>query len=169
MATAATFPRHRPPLVLRALIALVALGALAFNAALMLSDRAPGLLRRVFGDSVQRLSARIDASERLADLAARAGTQVPESDAIVHVAVWAVAALLVGLTVWSWVGLLFGSAVVLGASAVVELAQGRLTDTRAVEASDLAANALGVAAGTVAAGACYVLWSAFAVMLGPRR
>jgi hypothetical protein len=168
MATAATFPRHRPPVALRALVAVVAVAALGFNAALMLSDRAPGVLRRLFGDAVQRLSARIDASERLANLAATTGTQVPQSDTVVHVAVWAVAALLVGLTVWSWIGLLLGAAVVVGLSALVEIGQGVLTDTRAVEASDMVANALGVAAGTVLAGACYLVWSLLAVVVSGR-
>lgn len=157
-----TSPRRRPPLGLRALLALLGVGMLAFNAALMLSDRAPGALRRLFGDAVERWSARIDA---------RAGgtittEQLPESDVVVHVAVWALAALLVGLAVWTWSGLVLGGAAVLGVSVLVEVGQEVWADTRAVEASDLAANALGVGLGVIAAGACYLLWSAGAALFG---
>ncbi len=137
---------------------MLGVAVLVFNALLMLSDRAPSALRRVGGDFVRRLFERVDAGARAADVLA--DPRLPESDAIVHVAVWAVAVGLVGLAVWTWRGLLVGAAAVFGASVVVEAAQGRWSDTRAVEASDVRANAAGVALGTIAVGLCYVTYSA---------
>ena len=57
-------PVHRPPVWLRAGFAALGAAVLLFNALLMLSDRAPGALRRVGGDFVRRLFARIDAGDR---------------------------------------------------------------------------------------------------------
>ena len=99
---------------LRAGFAVLGVGVLLFNVLLMLSDRAPGALRRVGGDFVRRLFARIDASERAADVLA--DPRLPESDAIVHVAVWALAVALVGLAVWTWRGLLVGAVAVFAVS-----------------------------------------------------
>ena len=101
---------------------------------------------------------RIDAGDRAADVLA--DPRLPESDAIVHVAVWALAVGLVGLAVWSWRGLVIGAIAVFAASLVVEAAQGRWSDTRAVEASDVRANATGVVLGTIAVGCAYVAYSA---------
>lgn len=157
-------PRHRPPLGLRVLAALLGVGMLAFNAALMLSDRAPSVLRRVFGDSARRLFERIDAGARVSSVAS--DPRLPESDALVHIAVWALAIGLVGVAVWSWAGLLIGGVAVFALSLVVEVLQGRLSDTRAVEASDVAANGLGVALGAGAVAACYLAWSALALLFG---
>lgn len=151
-------PSSRPPVGLRALFGMVGLAAIVFNASLMLSDRAPGLLRRVFGDAVTRLSARIDANARIP------AEQLPESDAVVHIAVWAAAALLVGLTIWTWRGLLIGALAVLATSAVVEIAQGVYTSSRAVERSDVIANTIGVALGMLLAAVAYVLWSVGAAL-----
>jgi hypothetical protein len=128
---------------------------------LMLADRAPGLLRDVFGDAAERLSERIDASARLPST-----ERLPESDFLVHIGLWSLAAVLVGWTVWSWRGLLLGSLALLAGSMFVEAAQGIYTDTRAVEASDVAGNALGVVLGAAAAASCYLLWSAAAWLLG---
>ena len=86
--------------------------------------------------------------------------RLPESDAIVHVAVWALAVGLVGLAVWTWRGLLVGAVAVFAASLLVEAAQGRYSDTRAVEASDVRANAAGIVVGTVAVAFCYLAYSA---------
>ena len=152
------YPLHRPPVWLRAGFALLGVAVLVFNLLLMLSDRAPGALRRVGGDFMRRLFDRIDASDRAADVLA--DPRLPESDAIVHVAVWALAVGLVGLAVWTWRGLLVGAGAVLAASLVVEAAQGRWSDTRAVEADDVRANAVGVVVGTIAVAACYVFYSA---------
>ncbi len=131
---------------------------LLFNLLLMLSDRAPGAIRSLGGDVVRRLFARIDASGPAAEVLA--DPRLPESDAIVHVAVWALAVGLIGLAVWTWRGLLVGAIAVLAASLVVEAAQGLWTDTREVETSDVRANAAGVVLGAAAVGACYLAYSA---------
>jgi len=86
-------PRSRPPVGVRIIAALFGVSALLFNAALMLSDRAPGLTRRVLGGAQRRLSERIDADSRVR---LAADGRLPESDAIVHIGVWAVAIILVG-------------------------------------------------------------------------
>lgn len=143
----------RPPIGLRALFGVLGLAVVLFNIALMLSDRAPGFLRRVFGDAVVRLSERIDATARIP-----AG-QLPESDAVVHIAVWAAAMLLVGLTIWTWRGLLIASLAVLTTSAGVEIAQGVYSSSRAVERTDAIANTIGVVLGTLLAASAYLLWS----------
>ncbi len=132
--------------------------------ALMLSDRAPRLLRDVFGDAAERLSERIDASARLPST-----DRLPESDFLVHIGLWAVAAVLVGWTVWSWRGLLLGALTMLVVSMLVEAAQGTYSDTRKVELNDVAANALGVGLGAAVAAACYLLWSAAAWLVGRIR
>jgi hypothetical protein len=156
-------PAHRPPVWLRAGFAVLGAGVLLFNALLMLSDRAPGALRRVGGDFIRRLFARIDAGDRAAEVLN--DPRLPESDAIVHIAVWALAVGLVGLAVWSWRGLVLGAITVFAASLVVEAAQGRWSDTRAVEASDVRANAAGIVFGTIAVGLCYVAYSALSGLL----
>lgn len=166
MPPARTSPRARPPAGLRALAGLLGVGALVSILGLMMSDRAPGLLRRVLGDTVERLSARIDAGGRAAAVAA--DSRVPESDAIVHVAVWAVAMLLVGLAVWSWAGLVAGAGAAFALGVIIELAQGRVTDTRAVELADVMANGAGVALGVAGAATCYLAWSALARLARPR-
>ncbi len=148
----------RPPIGLRALFGVLGLGVVLFNVALMLSDRAPAFLRRAFGDAVVRLSDRIDATGRIP------AEQLPESDAVVHIAVWAVAMTLVGLTIWTWRGLLIASLAVLTISAVVEIAQGMYSSSRAVERSDTIANTIGVVAGTILAAAAYTLWSVGAAL-----
>jgi hypothetical protein len=155
-------PARRPPIWLRAGFAVLGVAALLFNALLMLSDRAPGALRRIGGDVVGRLFDRVDARQRAAEVLA--DPRLPESDTIVHIAVWAVAVGLVGLAVWTWRGLLLGAVAVFAGSLVVEAAQGRWSDTRAVEASDVRANAVGVALGTIAVGVCYVAYSAVSAL-----
>jgi hypothetical protein len=162
-------PVHRPPVWVRAGFAALGVGMLLFNALLMLSDRAPGALRRVGGDFIRRLFARIDAGDRASQVLN--DPRLPESDAIVHIAVWALAIGLVGLAVWSWHGLVLGAVAVFAASLVVEAAQDRWSDTRAVEASDVRANAAGIALGTIAVGLSYVTYSAVSglVRLTSRR
>jgi hypothetical protein len=159
-------PAHRPPLALRAFVGLVGVAALIFNVLLMLSDRAPVALRRIGGDFMRRLFERIDAGDRAA--AVLADPRLPQSDAIVHVAVWAIAVTLVGLAVWSWIGLPICAVAVFAASIVVESAQGRYTDTRAVEASDVGANLTGVLLGTAFVAMCYLAYSACAALFRVR-
>lgn len=154
-------PAHRPPRLLRGFVALLGLVALAFNAVLMLADRAPGLANRIGGAAIRRLFERIDA-----DPAVLADPRLPESDSLVHVAVWAVAVVLVGWALWSWIGLFVGAAAVFGSSLVIEVLQGRLSDTREVEARDALANLGGVALGTAFVVLCYLAYSAVAIVVG---
>jgi hypothetical protein len=155
-------PWHRPPTWLRAITGFLGVVAVASITAIMLSDRAPGVLERIFGDVAQRISERIDASERLPST-----DQLPESDFIVHLGLWAGAAVLVGWALWTWRGLIVGALALLAASLVVEAAQGVYSDTRAVEAHDAAANALGIGLGVTVAALSYLVWSAI-VALGER-
>jgi hypothetical protein len=136
---------------------------------LMLADRAPGLMRDIGGDFVRRLFARIDTGGRRSELLN--DPRLPESDAIVHIAVWAIAVVLVGWALWSWAGLFVGACAVAAASLVLEVGQGRWSDSRAVEASDAVANLAGVAAGTAFVIGCYLLYSTISIALRrpPRR
>ncbi len=154
---------RRPSAPTRALFGLLGVGVVVFNLALMLSDRAPGFLRRLFGDVVDRMSDRIDQAARLP------ADQLPSSDSVVHIAVWGAAMALVGLTVWTWRGLAAAAVGVLTLSIAVEAGQGVYSSTRSVEVSDAAANAAGVAVGTLAAALAYLLWSAGSVLLGRTR
>lgn len=154
-------PRARPPVVLRVFAALTGFGASLVAVALLLSDRAPGIVETAFGDRARRLWERIDASERAQFVTEG---ELPQTDFIVHVAIWTVLAALVGLAVWSWRGLVVAAVVVAAASGLLELAQGRYATTRVVEMRDMAANLLGVGLGVVLAALCYVVWSAFAAL-----
>ena len=156
-----TRPSRRPSVGLRALFGLLGLAVVLFNVALMLSDRAPGFLRRAFGDVVVGLSDRIDATARVP------AEQLPGSDVVVHIAVWATAMALVGLTIWTWRGLMAASLVVLATSAVVEIAQGVYSSTRVVERSDALANAVGVGVGTLVAISAYISWSIVSSLRDP--
>lgn len=153
-------PRHRPPIGLRVIAAMLGVGVLLFNAALMVSDRAPGFL----GNAARRLSARLDAGTSIRSAAT--DPRLPESDALVHIAVWALAIGLVGIAVWTWRGLLVGGVVVFGCSVVVEISQERLSDSRNFEMSDVAANATGVVVGASVVAVCYLTWSALARLFG---
>ena len=148
-------PGGRPFRGWRVVPLLLSLGAFVVNAVILLSDRAPGLF--------SRLSSRIDAGVHRA--AGAAGVDVPggsvgvpQSDFDVHVVIWAVAALLVGLAMWSWASLVMGSAAVLVTSAGLELAQQAYSRTRSVQLSDLMGNTLGVATGTCAVAAFSLAW-----------
>lgn len=148
-------PGGRPFRGWRVVPLLLSLGAFAVNAVILLSDRAPGLFRRI--------SSRIDAGVHRAAGAAGVdvpggSVRVPQSDFDVHVAIWAVAALLVGLAMWSWASLVMGSAAVLVTSAGLELAQSAYTRSRNVQFDDLIANTVGVVAGTCAVAAFSVVW-----------
>lgn len=142
------------------LAGLLGLGMLLVNAALMMSDRAPGVLRR--------LSDRIDTGGAGASRLA-SDPRLPEGDSLVHIGVWAVAAILVGFALWSWIGLIAGGAVVFGGSLVVEYSQERFATTRTTQVSDVYANGLGVVTGIAVVACCYVAWSALhRLVAGPR-
>lgn len=152
-------PRDRPPMASRLFVGFLGFGAMLSTVALLLSDRAPGALRSIFGERARRLWERIDASERV-DLPA--GSELPATDFLVHIAIWAVVTTLVGLAIWSWRGLALAAAGLAAASVLLELAQGRYAETRAVEARDAFANLLGISAGLVAVALCYLIWSGLA-------
>jgi hypothetical protein len=148
-------PGGRPFRGWRVVPVLLALVSFAVNVVLLLSDRAPGLL--------SRLSSRIDAGVHRAAGAAGVdvpggSVRVPQSDFDVHVAIWAVAALLVGLAMWSWASLVTGSAAVLVASAGIELSQQFFSRSRTLQFQDLLGNVLGVATGTCAVAAFALVW-----------
>jgi hypothetical protein len=145
--------QHRPGLGVRSALALLAFGIVVANATLLLSDRAPGILHSLFGDLVRRITERLDADGRAG---AALGARDIGGDSVVHFGLWAVAMLVVGLAVWSWGGLVVASITVAATSLVLEVAQGRYSSSRAVEATDAAFNLLGVAVGAGAAAAVYV-------------
>lgn len=131
---------------------LLAVAAFAADLAILLSDRAPGLFRRI-GNHVDAGVARA---------AGAAGTtpdvRVPQSDFEVHVALWAVAMVLVGLAMWSWLSLFAASAALFATSVVVEGSQHFLTTTRNVQLSDIQGNLTGVLVGTVAVAVYGAVW-----------
>lgn len=135
-----------------------------FNAVLMLSDRAPGVMQSIFGDFAVRMSQRLDQSGQVDALA---DGRRPGNDAIVHIGVWAFAMLLVGLALWRWGLLILGAILLFAASVFIEIGQGRYSSTRAVEMSDVAANGLGVAIGAAGAAGCYLVLSALATAVSP--
>jgi hypothetical protein len=145
--------RHRPSLGVRSAIAVLAFGIVLANATLLLSDRAPRVLRSLFGDPVRRITERLDAN---GSAGAALGARDIGGDSIVHFGLWAVAMLVVGLAVWSWAGLVLASVTVAATSLILEVAQGRYSSSRAVEAADAAFNLLGVAVGAGVAAAVYV-------------
>lgn len=157
-------PGGRPFRGFRVVPLLLSLVAFAVNAVILLSDRAPGLFRR--------LSSRIDAGVHRAAGAAGVdvpggSVRVPQSDFDVHLAIWAVAALLVGLAMWSWASLVMGSAAVLVASVGLELAQQAYTRSRTVQFDDIIANTVGVVAGTCAVAAFSLVWRLFVTRRSP--
>ncbi len=147
-------PGGRPFRGWRIVPLLLSLGAFAANGLILLSDRAPGLFRRV--------SARIDVgvSRAAGATGVDVSGSVPRSDFDVHVAIWAIAALLVGLATWSWFSLLLASAGVFGSSVALELAQRVFSQTRHVQFADVRANAVGVVCGTCAVAAFALAWRA---------
>lgn len=152
-------PRDRPPLGARLFVGLVGFGAILVTTALLLSDRAPGILRTMFGERAQRLWARIDAGDRINLPPGAVADEVTQPDFVVHVTLWMIVAALTGLAIWTWRGLVIAAGSLAPVSLGLELAQGRLADTRAVEASDAAANLIGIAVGATFAGICYLAWS----------
>ena len=131
---------------------MIGAAVMAMNAALMLSDRAPTSIRVFLGENARRLSERIDN-----DVQARAAGEVSllQGDALVHIAVWSLAATFVGLAIWRWRGLIIGSLGVLVYAIVVELAQGPFSTSRSVEGKDIVFNVVGVASGMLVAAAIF--------------
>jgi hypothetical protein len=145
---------HRAPIAVRIFIGLLGGAALLFNMALMVSDRAPGVTRRLFGGFAQRLADQLNK----ADVVDRG--RLPGNDAIVHIGVWGFATVLVALTLWRWSALIPVAIGVFALGAAVEFGQGRYSSTREVEFSDLLANGVGVGVGVGAAAICMLGWSA---------
>ena len=148
-------PGGRPFRGWRVVPVLLSLGGFGVNLLVLLSDRAPGLLGRI--------SARIDAGVSRAagatGLEAPGGdVRVPRSDFDLHVALWAVVAVLVGLASWSWLSLLVANTLVFSASLALELSQPFFTASRTVQREDLLGNAVGVLLGTGAAVGFALLW-----------
>lgn len=148
-------PGGRPFRGWRLLPMLLSICAFAANAAILLSDRAPGLLGRI----ARRIDAGVDKAAGAAgiDVPGRS-VRVPQSDFDVHVAIWAVAALLVGLAMWSWRSLLLGNGLVLATSVLLELAQAGYSRSRTVEMADVAGNAAGALLGTLAVAGFALVW-----------
>ncbi len=155
---AQTRPAARPSRAFRAFVGLLAVGAGLFNVALMLSDRAPALTERIFGDFAGRLTDRLNRSEQIGSLTEGRN---PGNDAIVHIGVWFVAMVLVGLAIWRWAPLIIAAVLLFAGSVLIEIGQGRYSSTRNVEMSDVFANGAGVTLGVVASAACYLTWSGF--------
>ena len=126
-------PQDRPPAAARAFVGLLGVGSMLTAAALLLSDRAPGVVQTVFGDRARDLWQRIDATERVN---LPAGSEIPPTDFVAHIAIWAVVTALIGLAIWTWRGLAIGIAALSGGSLLLELAQGRYASTRTVQAAD---------------------------------
>lgn len=148
-------PGGRPFREWRIVPVVLAVAAFAANAVVLLSDRAPGLLRRVS----RRIDAGVDRAANASgiDVPGRR-VQVPRSDFDVHVAIWAIAAVLVGLAMWSWLSLLVGNALVFGVSVTLELAQAGYTRSRSVQLADVAGNVVGIALGTLAVAGFALVW-----------
>jgi hypothetical protein len=151
-------PGGRPFRGWRIVPILLSLGSFAVNVVLLLSDRAPGVLGRI--------SSRIDTGVHRAAGAAGVdvpggSVRVPQSDFDVHVVIWAVAALLVGLAMWSWASLVMASAAVLVVSVGLELSQQVFTRSRTVQFTDVMGNTLGVVTGTCAVAAFTLVWNLF--------
>ncbi len=155
-------PYDRPSTSVRTFFGLLGVGVLLFNVALMISDRAPGFTRNLFGGFARRLSDRLDAENRARELT---DANLPEGDAIVHIGVWGCAALLIMLTLWTWRGVIISAIAVFTASVIIEAAQGVYTSSREVEISDVAANATGVFLGAVSAACCFAAWSGGAALM----
>ena len=158
-------PGGRPFRGLRVLALLLSLGGLAANAVILLSDRAPGLLRRV----ARRIDVEVDRAAGAAGVDVPGSAGVPQSDFDVHAVMWCVAAVLVGLATWSWLSLFMAGSTVLASSVVLEMAQGAYSRTRSVQFSDVVGNTLGVMVGTGFVAAFSLAWMAGARLFRRRQ
>ena len=142
----------RLPPPLRWLSGAIGVLVLAANTLILLSDRAPGLFRR--------LSARLDVSSvQTVSTQAPPGGRLPETDFMIHVVMWALATALVGLAMGSFLSKVVAAGTVLAYSAAVEVGQCVFTSIRSPQRADLVGNAVGVAAGLAAAVAVgFLLW-----------
>ena len=120
---------------------------------IMLSDRAPALLRWLSRNIEEELPQR---------LRARMIGQLPEPDVAIHLLVYGGLAVLVALLAWSWWTLVLGQLLLFGGGIVVELSQGALTMRRSVETSDMIGNAVGQVTGFVVAFALIGAWHIWA-------
>lgn len=158
-------PGGRPFRGWRVVPLLLSLGSFGVNAVILLSDRAPGFLSRV--------SARIDAGVSRAagatglDVPGR-DLAVPQSDFDVHLVIWAIAALLIGLAAWSWASLFLANGLVFVASLAFELSQPVLTSSRTVQVEDVMGNVVGVLIGTGAVAGFSLAWWAVSTRRSPR-
>ena len=158
--------KYRAPIGLRVFVAILALGAVLSNVALLLSDRAPTVLRVLFGDFARRLSNRLDSDGQAGNaLEARS----VGSDSLVHFGLWAVATILIGIAVWSWIGLATSALVISAGSLLTEVAQGRYSSTRAVESKDAMFNLLGIGTGIAAVALLYLGYAAVASLAAGHR
>ena len=148
--------KYRAPVAFRAFVAILALGVALSNVTLLLSDRAPRVLRMMFGDFARQLSNRLDSDGQASGAldARNVG-----NDSVVHFGMWAIATILIGVAVWSWVGLATSGLLVSAGSLLTEVAQGRYSDARTVESEDAMFNLLGVATGTVVVATLYLVYS----------
>jgi hypothetical protein len=136
---------------------VLSVGSFAANGLILLSDRAPGL----FGRVSSRIDAGVSRAANVTGVDVPGGNvRIPQSDFDVHVVIWAVATLLVGLAAWSWVSLYVVGGSVFLTSVAVELAQKVLTDSRTVQRQDVMANAVGVLCGLGAVSVFALIWSA---------
>lgn len=117
----------------------------------LMADRAPDLLLPIATDVVEWLW-------RILEGENAQNSSPPDTDFVVHIAMWTLLTLLVAVTVWSWRGLAATAVAMFAMSLVIEKAQGVFSAHRAVEFSDATGNALGVICGTIAAAACYLLY-----------
>ena len=159
-------PNDRPPASGRFFVGLLGAAAMLTTAALLLSDRAPGILQSVFGERARELWERIDAGNRV-DVAA--GSEITQPDFMVHVALWTVVSVLVGVAIWTWRGLLIAVGVLAATGIGLELAQGRYATSRNVQATDALANLVGIGVGATLAGLCYLAWSGAAAIVRRSR
>ena len=140
------------PAVARGLAGLAGLGVLAANTLILLSDRAPGLLRRL-SDRVDRGTLRLAAAQ------VGPGRDVPEADFVLHVGMWGLATVLLGLAMGATWSRLATAGTVLAYSVGLEVAQGMYTSSRSPQRADVLANGVGVAAGlAVAVALGFLLW-----------
>ena len=148
-------PGGRPLRGWRIVPMLLSLAVFAANAVILLADRAPGMLSRVGS----RIDAGVSRAAGATGLDVPGGeVHVPQSDFGLHVVMWAVAVVLVGLAAWSWLSLFVASGLVLASSVALEGAQGVFTASRRVQLPDLLGNIVGVLLGTCVVAAVALAW-----------
>ncbi len=147
---------------------LLAVGVAVVAAAVLLSDRAPG----VVADVSEQVSTRLDRRAPAAGVRARravARTGIEERDTWAHLAIWGSATLFAGLASWSWRSLAVVVALLVAGSTALELLQEELAPSRITEWSDVAANLAGIAIGLAAVIAIASLSGAPALLRRWRR